>query len=551
MISPVAKQNIIDSKLEEICATANAHYAQNQMADAIDLYHEAQRLGPLKVDQLIFLMRAEYRLGKFADALQTIQLVLTDRPGQAEALKTGGRIANNSQKPALARQFWMALSESNPADPDGLLQMARLGYRGNAYEDAVSWARRLVAIEPMHQEGLEICVVSALRAGLLTGIDDPFVRWFEVDRAKAVTFLRQFSQMKAPENYAQVLRAIRDRFPQNEQIAALVTEAREQFMINGLQAEVQARDLDAARHYRAVWMLDPDSAEVKKGLERLRRDAVVKMRDGFRSRRNDQAIEFGRKAVEIDPRFFEAWMTLGRTHLLVNDYTTARDCFRTCTELCDQDSWAWLNYARTLDRTDDWKSAHEAYRRVIELATAAEFDYVEECKRAMRSLPGKVLLAGRQAANDGDMEMAWRLSLLAGEIGPDDARVVALKKYLLNDMLKSIRELWQNGSPDVIELCRRYLQGAPDDPYALQVLGRTLMNVRRFVDARCVWERLAELKPEDAHFRLQIARCCNWLKLRDEGIASARHALRLDATLVEAENIANQLAAIPPQISSP
>jgi hypothetical protein len=57
-----------------------------------------------------------------------------------------------------------------------------------------------------------------------------------------------------------------------------------------------------------------------------------------------------------------------------------------------------------------------------------------------------------------------------------------------------------------------------------------------------VWAKLAILDPGDAHYQLQIARCCAWLKLNDEGAAAAREALRLKPDLAEAATLLQQFS---------
>jgi superkiller protein 3 len=253
----------------------------------------------------------------------------------------------------------------------------------------------------------------------------------------------------------------------------------------------------------------------------------------------------GRKLVEIDPEGLEGWMTMGRAHLLTEAHEEARACFARCVELDPDDAWAWLNYARSLDKVDDWPQALAAYRRVIAFGANAGPGYVVESERAVAALYAKALSAGRDAAASGAVEQAWRHCALALDIEPANDSALALKRLLLDRSYAGINKLWQAGSAEAVEACNRYLECAPDDIRVLQILGRTLMKEQRFIEARPTWQRLAELQPEDAHLRLQIARCCNWTKQRADGLAAVRETLRLDPELAEARAIQQQLEALP------
>lgn len=542
--TPSAEVNRDSRQADEFCQRARLFYAEGQLEKALDHFNQARALKQLSSEEAIFALRTEYRLNNHVAALKTIGEILADQPRQSEALKTGGRIANVLQDAVLANDFWRRLADAEPSDPDGPLQMARITFRDNAFADAVLWGRRLLSIAPDHPEGLAITASAAVRLNL-AGNGEILARYFDVDRVRALALLQQLSRTGDPQNYADALFAVRERLSDDLQIAQIVADAREYFMVNGLQAEIQSRDLEAAKSYRAIRRLDPGNANAEKGLERLRRYAIIKMREGFRLKQDDQVTEHGGKAVEIDPECFEAWMTLGRTHLLANDFAKSRDCFGNCIRINPGDVWAWLNYGRTLDRVGDWKGALEAYRRVVAFGPATNVDYVTESERAIRSLYAKALFAGRDAAARDDIETAWKHCAVAIDIEPENENVAVLKKQLLNRMYLRIRELWQVGSADVIDVCRPYLERVPDDAYVLQVFGRTLMNNRRFAEARSAWEQLARLQSDDPHFRLQIARCCNWLKHRADGIAAAQEVLRLEPGQTEATAILKQLEALP------
>jgi tetratricopeptide (TPR) repeat protein len=521
---------------------ARQAYGHGRLDEALELFRLAHDEGTLSVDDLTFRMRTEYRLRREDEALETIEAILRQQPTHAEALKTGGRIANSRKDTERAVRFWQFLADADPDDPEGALQMARIALRQDELDGALLWSRRILAADPVHPEGLSIAALSGLRRGA-ADIGPVLAQYFDIDFDRAYDLLEQAALTLDLRIFSDALAFVRERRGDDERFAIMIEDACDRLMAQGLQAEIQSRDLDAAAFYRGIRRLRPGNEAAERGLERLRRYALIRMREAFKQNQVEQVILHGRKIVEVDPEFFEGWMTLGRIHFGQADIEGARRCFGHCVRIRDRDVWSWLNYARTLDRTGDWGTALNAYRRV--LALESNDDQRTECERAIAALYSKALYAGRDAAAAGDVEAAWKHCAVAVGIAPDNDNVRVLKNNLLNAMHDRVRELWNAGSPEVADQCREYLKHAPDNVYVLQVLGRTLMNNRRFAEALPVWQHLAELQPDDSHFWLQVARCCNWLKKRADGIVAAREALRIDGGLAEAEAILGQLEALP------
>lgn len=537
----------VNEELGEICAAGRSRYAEHRLNEACALFQRARSLGPLPPDELIFKIRTEYRLNMFSEAMTSIDELLIARPNHAEALKTAGRIANIQKDAALARDFWTRLAKADPVDPDGPLQLARIAERDENFVDAIAWGRRLLTAVPEHPEGLSIVATAAIRSGELDGIGTILAAYSVADRERALKLLSQLPMHEEPEIYADALASFRDRVPGDAYLSVLVQDTVETFLEDGIRGEIASRDIEAAKFYRAIRRIDEGNANAEVGLERLRRPLLSLMRDAFRQQRPDKVIEHGRRAVEIDPQCLEALMMLGRTCFYTEDFVQARNCFERAAKFHAKESWAWLNLARTLDRLEEWGDALKAYRHVIALSGNDNSDRVVESERAIRALYAKSLFAGRDAVARADFDAAWMHCTVAIDIDPSNESAQSLRRSLLGSMHARIRELWQDGSPGAIDLCREYLDRSPDNVYVLQVYGRTLMNNRRYAEARPAWAHLARLNPEDVHFHLQIARCCNWLKQREDGIAAAQEALRLDPQLAEATAIIRQLEAIPSQ----
>jgi len=88
----------------------------------------------------------------------------------------------------------------------------------------------------------------------------------------------------------------------------------------------------------------------------------------------DRALEFGRRALAVNPRFSAAWNAVGYTHLLRHDYGNAIDAFKRCAEIDPRDANAPDSLGDTYTEAQIFDDALRAYERVFELRPDF-FDY--------------------------------------------------------------------------------------------------------------------------------------------------------------------------------
>ncbi len=81
----------------------------------------------------------------------------------------------------------------------------------------------------------------------------------------------------------------------------------------------------------------------------------------------DKAIEYVRKALELDPQNADAWRTLGNDYALLKDYDNAIEYHRTALELDPQNADAWLQLGNDYAWLKDYHKANEYYRKALDL----------------------------------------------------------------------------------------------------------------------------------------------------------------------------------------
>lgn len=74
----------------------------------------------------------------------------------------------------------------------------------------------------------------------------------------------------------------------------------------------------------------------------------------------DKAVEFYRKAVELDPRYFDGWQALGVALIKVNRPAEAVEALKTAIGISPDDQLAWSSLSLAYARNNQIKEAEDA-----------------------------------------------------------------------------------------------------------------------------------------------------------------------------------------------
>ena len=542
--SAVEAARLASSSLEEIAReprialrVLEALGKKRHDAELLALIGNIEGLNILKLESLIFALRAKFRMGDYSVALRLINRILEMSDRNVEALRVGGRIGNITKDDDIALQFWEKLTQVAPNDPEAALQAARIRLRRHQYAEALDWARQAIEVNQDGEEPLQIAVRAARELGWPEDCDKFLARLFLVDREKAAKTASSLWATLGPEAAARMLAVLQKQFPKDEEITGIANEACAQWLVAGMDQELASRDLSAA-----IRRLRPSDADAQRSIDRLVRSSVVAMRDAFNNRDFVGAIEHGVMASRIDPDCLEAWQTVGRAQFSVGNMPAAVDAFRRCADLNSKDARTWLTYGLALNQSSGRVAALTAFQNARRYATDAEPQ--REIDASMAALFPALVRDAHEAAAKDNVEGAWDCHDAAARLRPNDIAVDQLRQQLLRKTLKQIRDLWSTQSTEAASACRLYLKKSPGDTYVQTVLARTLMKTRSYSEALPIWESLSARSPADGSLHLQIARCCRSLKLVDSGIGASQEALRLDPGLQEAVEIVEYLRGV-------
>ncbi len=541
LLGGFSQADLADPTLREIQGVAK--YRGGDVPAAVSLISEAvsapRHVAHLK--SLLFLMRGQFSAGDTDGALLTARRVIDADTGNQEALRLAGRICNQRRDWDRADRFWRQLCEIAPGEPEAALQVARIGGRRGEWETQAFYADVVLRAAPGHAEGLQLAIVGRLKLRRLDRLEALLPALYRVERERAHAFLRSFDQPEQAEQLAEIVVRLKAIDPDDDALWRFADDRAMTWLRLAPRQEIARNDDLAALLFRAARRLNPNSRDAAAGLQRLSQTAATAMREALKARDEAAALRHAQRVVDIDPEKEETWFSMGRL-CLASDPARAAVCFTRAAELNPDDPWRKLNLGRAMERAERYIEAVEAYGAVVRLIADPANDWRVEAAKSMINSRKKLIRRGRDAFRADRLEEAWADYAAAAGVGDAAVDVEPMLISIKRAMFLALRERFKNDDPDFIAAAEKYLRLDPDHAETLLYAGRKLMAARRHARAMEVWTRLAALEPAEAHYQLQIARCCARLKLKDEGAAAAAAALRLDPTLTEAANLEKQFA---------
>jgi len=200
----------------------------------------------------------------------------------------------------------------------------------------------------------------------------------------------------------------------------------------------------------------------------------------------------------------------------------------------------------------DLAKAREHFRAALELNA----DYPQACSElgAIAYSEGHfeeaVRLLRQAIALDSDQGDAHLfLALTLGELNEDDAAESHFQKAILNSHHPAVAHaaygnyLGVRKHPDAERAFQSALEVDPDCVLALRDYARLLASCDRAHEAEALFRRALQIDPDNAPTNLRYGRFLSGLDHRwEQAVPYLRRALELDPTLVEAQEVLDDLA---------
>jgi Flp pilus assembly protein TadD len=520
-------------------ALAALKYRLGEREEAKKLFDDLPKKHIYDVRTLVLRMRLAFSGGNSEVALALARLILDQNTDNQEALRTAGRICNTDQKFDNADRFWRQLAEVAPDDGEAALQVARIAARRGIWETVALYAELAQAAKPDALEPMRLRLDAALKSpDPEVVIRDVLPHVFVHDQDVGARFVKIIFGRDTGIRYADLVGKMRSAYGEHQELAELAQDAAKRWIVAGQSAEMAHRDSHAASFYTAALAIAPELDQSTDGLKRLTRSVLIEMRDAQKEGRNNEANEIAQKLQQLDPKNIEAAFFRGR-HLLANDPASAIAHFQFCVLQEPENGWYRLNLARAQGRADLLLEAYDAFGDVLKCDCIPA--YLQEAE-AQRSQIAKALMRqGSAAFSEADFPRALAIFGKCCEFDEFKDRAEKMLAASRRSMLLQVKELYAAEDPETVSMGRALADAWPDNVQVWQMLARTLMNRRLHAEAIDAWSELTKLSPQDAHYHLQVARCCGWLNRSAEGVLAAQRALDLDPALQEAHDLVARL----------
>jgi predicted CXXCH cytochrome family protein len=161
-------------------------YVQSGMAYALALTHLDECLGRQPDDVPVLKAKgiALAHLGSAGEALRTFERILSLVPDHENALAMAGSLAAQLDKLDRAEDYWHRVIKVNPHFSNHYLELARVLFRRERWDEAAREARAALDLNPTRHEARRILLVCYLRLG---------------DREKARSEWQVYQEFKPPD----------------------------------------------------------------------------------------------------------------------------------------------------------------------------------------------------------------------------------------------------------------------------------------------------------------------------------------------------------------
>ena len=389
---------------EEAWRKGNLALEKGQWAEADAAFNLAAKLAPKAYEPLLGLADVQLRRSNVAGAEKLVQKALALGPKSTEVLTTAGRLAAARGKAADAERQFQQAAQLDPKYTPALLDLAELQLSQGKAKQAADSFRRASQADPLHPAaafGLGRALVAqrdlagALKAfeqcsGLASRNPLPLLASAEVHAAqrnwdKAIDLTRQAEALDPALARSKLLQldiqAAAGRWPAAQQDyerhvgQSKGEDAAALHMKWGNLLEGQGKAAEAMVAYRKASEADPKLAGAWNNLAWLAAQQQKEL---------GPALEWARKAVDLEPRNFGFLDTLAAVQLASGDAEAALRSIQQAQKLAPQLPYLKYRQGLILEKLGHTAQAAQAYQE--SLKSGAKFDGAEDARKRLAAL---------------------------------------------------------------------------------------------------------------------------------------------------------------------
>lgn len=488
---------------------------QYELGDYENTIHNLQSVKELdRTDEknVLMLMRAYFKMGKYGEARSCAQALLSDETVTLEIMHVCAVSAAHLGEHGVALAEWkqlFRLSEDKAEAAQAVLNLLEMKADKNA---VLNWAEEVLGALPTHGPCFVVLwnqrMVQADRASLLEMASRP------VDLSEQETF--ELARHTAMQGFAvpAALLAASYALPNSHdmEISTWVKDQANHWLQLGLNQLDQGELLDAADNIQARAQLLPANNTSKRARRSLEQKMRIDMRRAFQEKRFEDVMAISLIANQTLMRFPELDSFSGRAAYAQGDTTTALQFLRQAARDEDATIVTKVLLARTAARSGEHiEEGIDAYQELLASNPAEEW-VSNEAQRQITRLESRLIRVAREMLTKGEYDRAWALIERAETVDADNPAVDREKKRVISLLYSRLKSLEPDNMSERLTLSETILRFSPNDVVGLKAAATGAMRTHRFTEALHYWSLLRTFAEKTELIDAHINKCHLWIE---------------------------------------
>jgi tetratricopeptide (TPR) repeat protein len=503
-------------------------------------FREAVEIDPAASEPRLMLVKSALRVGKLEEACAIAGDLVRRAPDDLRVLLVAAKAMMRAKQFTAATAIWQRVSILRPELVLPLIEMARCEMKVRNYEAALIAAEAALRRDPREAGALVIKSDALLKLKRMRELAEVSLELAAIEPKAAMAAVPALISSLHPEEAASIVATARETGEVDIDTvmrAALIRTLERRGKVANERGDTPA----AAAAWKAILLIDPDSARAAAGLRRLFTPLVVTARAKAAENDVPGAVAAYEAALAIQDDGTRILRELAQIHEKAGDWLKA--------------SQSWARLARSSEDGQPFKrkaarAAMRAERYDIAVRLYHELDCAgdEQAARNLAAALRRLVRAMREDFAAGHLEMAAYKAYVVLEIDPDSEAGQRTFRKVMQTYSKRLREAVT--TEDVAlqeEIGLKMLELEPARRDALRVLSRLYRMAKRHRDGIAVLQRLTEIEPDDTGHWVKLARSCRAIRLYERGVPAALKALEIEpgnaATVSLLSDMLNRQAA--------
>lgn len=491
---------------------ARMQYELGDYENTIRNLQSVKELDGADEKNVLMLMRAYFRMGKYGEARSCAQALLSDETVTLEIMRVCAVSATHLGEQMVALGEWKQLFRLSDDKAEAAHAVLSL-LEAMADKDAVlNWAEEVLGVLPTHGPCFVVLwnqrMEQADRASLLEMASRPV----ELSEQEAFDLARRaatqgFAVPAALMTASHALPNSRDL-----EMTTWVKDQANHWLQEGLSQLDKGELLEAADNIQARAQLLPVNNTFRRARRSLEQKMRIDMRRAFQEKRYDDVMAISLIANQTLMRFPELDSFTGRAAYAQGDTTTALQYLRQAASEEDATVVTKLLLARTAARSGEHiEEGIDTYQELL-VSNPAEEWVTNEAQRQIPRLESRLIRVARDMLTQGEYDRAWALIGRAEKVDADNPAVEREKKRVISSLYSRLKLLEPDNVSERLELGETILRFSPDDAVGLKAAATGAMRTHQFNDALHYWSLLRTQAEKTELIDANINKCHLWIE---------------------------------------